>query len=69
MSNYKWCHGPNCHTYSTQDRVRGSKGSKVLRTRKINQNVGYMTYDPNNYIIIFVAMVVTTTLLTNILNK
>ena len=30
-----WCHGPNCHTYSTQDRVRGSKGSKVLRTRKV----------------------------------
>ena len=36
-----WCHGPNCHTYSTQDRVRGSKGSKVLRTRKVR--VG----DPN----------------------
>ena len=32
-----WCHGPNCHTYTTQDRVRGSKGSKVLRTRKIKQ--------------------------------
>ena len=30
-----WCHGPNCHTYSTQDRVRGTKGSKVLRTRKV----------------------------------
>jgi len=30
-----WCHGPNCHTYETQDRVRGSKGSKVLRTRKV----------------------------------
>ena len=49
MSNYKWCHGPNCHVYTTQDRVRGSKGSKVLRTRKINQNVGYMSYDPNNF--------------------
>ena len=35
MSNYYWCHGPNCHTYTTQDRVRGSKGSKVLRTRKL----------------------------------
>ncbi len=33
--NYVWCHGPNCHTYATQDRVRGSKGSKVLRTRKV----------------------------------
>ena len=36
-----WCHGPDCHTYSTQDRVRGSKGSKVLRTRKVKQHVGY----------------------------
>ncbi len=33
--NHVWCHGPSCHTQSTQDRVRGSKGSKVLRTRKI----------------------------------
>ena len=38
MSNFNWCHGPSCHTYSTQDRVRGSKGSKVLRTRKIKIN-------------------------------
>ena len=38
MSTYSWCHGPNCHTYSTQDRVRGSKGSKVLRTRKIRRD-------------------------------
>ena len=38
MSDYNWCHGPSCHTYSTQDRVRGSKGSKVLRTRKIKIN-------------------------------
>ncbi len=38
MSNYNWCHGPSCHTQSTQDRVRGSKGSKVLRTRKIRIN-------------------------------
>ena len=35
MSNYNWCHGPSCHTKQTQDRVRGVKGSKVLRTRKI----------------------------------
>ena len=38
MSTYNWCHGPSCHTQSTQDRVRGSKGSKVLRTRKIRIN-------------------------------
>ena len=42
MADYYWCHGPSCHTYTTQDRVRGSKGSKVLRTRKIKiNNNGY----------------------------
>ena len=38
MSNYKWCHGPKCHTNSTVDRIRGSKGNKVLRTRKVALN-------------------------------
>jgi len=38
MSDYFWCHGPSCHTYTTQDRVRGTKGNKVLRTRKINRH-------------------------------
>ena len=38
MSEHVWCHGPSCHEYSTQDRIRGSKGNKVLRTRKIKQN-------------------------------
>ena len=38
MSDYKWCHGPSCHKSPTQDRVRGSKGSKVLRTRKVKQD-------------------------------
>ena len=37
MSDYNWCHGPSCHTHKTQDRIRGVKGSKVLRTRKIAQ--------------------------------
>jgi hypothetical protein len=37
MSNFVWCHGPNCHTSHTQDRIRGVKGSKVLRTRKVKQ--------------------------------
>ena len=32
---YQWCHGPKCHTNRTQDRIRGVKGNKVLRTRKI----------------------------------
>ena len=35
MSYFKWCHGPNCHTYHTVGRIRGVKGNKVLRTRKI----------------------------------
>ena len=34
---YNWCHGPICHKHHTQDRIRGVKGSKVLRTRKIAQ--------------------------------
>ena len=38
MSEYNWCHGTDCHKSHTQDRVRGSKGSKVLRTRKIKLN-------------------------------
>ena len=38
MSDYNWCHGPKCHEHKTQDRIRGVKGSKVLRTRKIPQN-------------------------------
>ena len=37
MSDYNWCHGPSCHTNKTQDRIRGVKGSKVLRTRKVLQ--------------------------------
>ena len=35
--DYRWCHGPRCHKSHTQDRIRGVKGSKVLRTRKIAQ--------------------------------
>ena len=35
---YTWCHGPSCHKKHTQDRIRGVKGSKVLRTRKIAEN-------------------------------
>ena len=35
MSDYNWCHGPNCHTQATQSRVRGSGDNKVLRTIKI----------------------------------
>jgi len=38
MTDYNWCHGPNCHKHHTQDRIRGVIGSKVLRTRKLAQN-------------------------------
>ena len=46
MSDFKWCHGPKCHKSHTQDRIRGSKGSKVLRTKKVkttewNRGNGY----------------------------
>ena len=44
MSDYNWCHGPECNERHTQDRVRGVKGSKVLRTRKISLN----NYNRNN---------------------
>ena len=35
MSDFNWCHGPSCHKRKTTTRVRGVKGSKVLRTRKV----------------------------------
>ena len=38
MSDFNWCHGPSCHKSHTQDRIRGVKGSKVLRTRKVTLN-------------------------------
>jgi len=52
MSEYNWCHGPSCHKSHTQDRIRGVKGSKVLRTRKVaqtqwNQNSFYSKFCSN----------------------
>ena len=44
MSDYNWCHGPSCHEKSTLDRIRGSKGNKVLRTKRIAQT----TWNQNN---------------------
>ena len=35
MTSHVWCHGPSCHLNHTVDRVRGTKGNKVLRTRKV----------------------------------
>jgi hypothetical protein len=42
MTSHVWCHGPSCHTQHTVDRVRGSKGSKVLRTRKVQLHPEYI---------------------------
>ena len=47
MSNFVWCHGPGCHKSPTQDRIRGVKGSKVLRTKKVQQysdNINMYSY-------------------------
>jgi len=45
MSDYKWCHGPNCHTQETQSRIRGSGRDKVLRTIRIKQGGSYRTHE------------------------
>ena len=34
MSELKYCQGPDCHTYHTQDRLKGMKGSKTYQTRR-----------------------------------
>ena len=34
MSELKYCQGPDCHTYTTQDRLKGIKGSKTYQTRR-----------------------------------
>ena len=30
----KYCQGPACHQYTTQDRLRGTKGNKTFQTRR-----------------------------------
>ena len=42
MSDYNWCHGPECHTTQTQSRIRGSGRNKVLRTIKIKVDTEYL---------------------------
>jgi len=49
MSNFVWCHGPSCHKSHTQDRIRGVKGSKVLRTKKIKQHNTSSWYSANSF--------------------
>ena len=34
MSELKFCQGPDCHTYHTQDRLKGTKGNKTYQTRR-----------------------------------
>jgi len=34
MSELKYCQGPDCHTYHTQDRLKGPKGNKTYQTRR-----------------------------------
>ena len=46
MSDYNWCHNPDCHKIETQSRVRGSGDNKVLRTVKIK--VGRYNYRNDN---------------------
>ena len=45
MADFNWCHGPQCHEKHTVDRVRGVKGSKVLRTRKVKQYTSRYWYN------------------------
>ena len=30
----KYCQGPDCHTYTTKDRLKGPAGSKTYQTRR-----------------------------------
>ena len=41
----KYCQGPECHTYMTQDRKRGMKGDKYFQTR----TMGRYGYGDNNF--------------------
>ena len=34
MSNLKYCQNPDCHTYLTNDRLKGTKGNKTNQTRR-----------------------------------
>ena len=49
MSSFVWCHGPSCHKSHTQDRIRGVKGSKVLRTKKVQQHETSRWYSANSF--------------------
>ena len=42
MSDFNWCHNPDCHKIETQSRVRGAGDNKVLRTRRIALSSEYI---------------------------
>ena len=41
----KYCQGPDCHTYHTQDRLKGPKGNKTNQTRRRSN----LWYGNNNF--------------------
>ena len=45
MSNLKFCQGPDCHTYTTKDRLKGSKDNKTYQTRRRS----HMYYGRGNF--------------------
>ena len=45
MSELKYCQGPDCHTYTTQDRLKGPKGNKTYQTRRRS----HMYYGRGNF--------------------
>ena len=45
MSELKLCQGPDCHTYTTQDRLKGPKGNKTYQTRRRS----HMYYGRGNF--------------------
>jgi len=44
------CQGPFCHTYDTQSRVRGVKGSKVLRTRNARYDISNQSHPKHDWV-------------------
>jgi len=45
MSNLKLCQGPDCHTYTTKDRLKGTKENKTYQTRRRSN----FYYGKNNF--------------------
>ena len=45
MSNLKLCQGPDCHTYNTKDRLKGTKPNKTYQTRRRS----HMYYGRGNF--------------------